>query len=237
MVRPLGQGGQLSGGGFRLLDARSLLDVDRYPFVPAQEVDSGSEEMSGGRCSSVRGGLEEQGGSGLRDGCAGPPERCAFPLGGSRWWVRQGTSLSASSGGSRGSLRGRRAQRSADLSRRSFSLRAREERGSGQEADAPTSAEYQPTSGRLGGGSAAGALAESCGSSWHQRGGARGGLAHSCVAVGWQRAEGSFLALCGHPGGELSGDDQVRLEQCLCGDFSGASGANAEAAVLDRAFV
>ena len=38
-------------------------------------------------------------------------------------------------------------------------------------------------------------------------------------------------------GGQLSQDDQVRPEQCLCGDVSGAACADAEAAVLDRALV
>jgi len=50
-------------------------------------------------------------------------------------------------------------------------------------------------------------------------------------------ADGSLLACSGHPGDQLSEDDQVRPEQCSCGDFSAAACADAEAAVLDRAFV
>src|SRR5262249_24194617 len=98
MERPLGQSGELSGGGFRLSRAGAVFDVDRHPPVPSQKVGRGREEMSGGGRSQARDRLEEQGGSGHRDGGAGPPERCAFHMGWSRRRVRQGTSLSASAG-------------------------------------------------------------------------------------------------------------------------------------------
>ncbi len=102
-----------------------------------------------------------------------------------------------------------------------------------QEANAPPGAECQPTSGRVGSGSAARALAESRGSFRHQGRIARRGLARLCVVVGRQRAEGQRLARRGDPGVGFSQDDQVCPEQCPCGHLAGAVGANAEAAVLD----
>src|SRR6185369_6560148 len=113
----------------------------------------------------------------------------------------------------------------------------REGRYPRQAADPPASTEHQPASGCLGGGSTARALAESRGSSLDQRRDPCRSSPSSFVALGWHRTEGVLLACLGHPGGEFSRDDQVRPQQCPRGDLVGASGANAETAVLGRALL